>query len=274
MIAYVENPGSIETEGEKRMVVVILAGGLGTRIGEESHLKPKPMIEIGEMPILWHLMKTYSHYGFHEFIICCGYKQHMIKKFFADYYCYASDIVFDFSGGEVKETISAPREPWKVTVVDTGLNTMTGGRIKRIKEYVGDEPFMLTYGDGVSDVDIRELCAFHEKHGKLVTMTTVKPAGRFGFLELEDNRISSFREKSSIDVGYINGGFMVCQPEIFDYIEGDDTIFERQPLEKLAEEGNLMAFKHHGFWQCMDTLRDKQSLEERWEANNAPWKLW
>ncbi len=256
------------------MVVVILAGGMGTRIGEESHLKPKPMIEIGGMPILWHIMKVYSHYGFNDFVICCGYKQHMIKKFFAEYYCYASDIVFDFSGGEIQETVSAPREPWRVTAVDTGLSTMTGGRIKQIQKYVGNQPFMLTYGDGVADVNIPKLLAHHQTHGKLVTMTTVKPEGRFGFLDMAGDQIMSFREKSADDVGFINGGFMVCQPEVFHYIDGDATIFEREPLESLAEEGNLMAYKHSGFWQCMDTIRDKNRLEELWESGAAPWKLW
>ncbi len=256
------------------MKVVLLAGGFGTRISEESHLKPKPMIEIGDQPILWHIMKHYSSYGYNEFIICAGYKQHLIKQYFADYYLHRSDITFDFSNGGEMTIHSNVSEPWKVTVVDTGLNTMTGGRVKRIQPYIGNEPFMLTYGDGVSDVDIGKLVAFHKAHGKLVTMTAIRPEGRFGVLDLEGNSIKAFREKSQEDMGYINGGFMVLQPEIFDYIEGDSTIFERAPLEAVADKDELMAYRHDGFWQCMDTQRDKQKLEELWASGNAPWRNW
>lgn len=256
------------------MKVVLLAGGFGTRISEESHLKPKPMIEIGDQPILWHIMKHYSSYGYNEFIICAGYKQHLIKQYFADYYLHRSDITFDFSNGGEMTIHSNVSEPWKVTVVDTGLNSMTGGRVKRIQPYIGNEPFMLTYGDGVSDVDIGKLVSFHKAHGKLVTMTAIRPEGRFGVLDLEGNSIKAFREKSQEDMGYINGGFMVLQPEIFDYIEGDSTIFERAPLEAVANKDELMAYRHDGFWQCMDTQRDKQKLEELWESGNAPWRNW
>lgn len=255
------------------MKVVLLAGGFGTRISEESYLKPKPMVEIGEKPILWHIMKLYSHYGFHDFIICAGYKQHIIKEYFANYYLHNADVTFDLSSNEVK-VHTTHAEPWKITVVDTGLNTMTGGRIKRIRDYVGDETFLLTYGDGVADVDIDRLTAFHKTQGRLCTMTAVRPEGRFGILDISGDQVRAFREKSKEDVGYINGGFMVCQPEVFDYIDGDDTIFERRPLEQLAAEGQLAAFKHDGFWQCMDTIRDKQNLEGLWATGNAPWKVW
>ena len=256
------------------MKVVLLAGGFGTRISEESHLKPKPMIEIGDQPILWHIMKHYASYGYNEFVICAGYKQHIIKQYFADYYLHRSDITFDFSNNGEMIVHNNVSEPWKVTVVDTGLNTMTGGRIKRIQKFIGDEPFMMTYGDGVSNVDIEKLVAFHKQHGKTVTMTAVQPEGRFGVLELEKNIIRAFREKSQEDMGYINAGFMVMQPEIFDYIEGDSTIFERAPLEAVAEKGELVAFRHDGFWQCMDTQRDKQKLEELWASDKAPWRNW
>lgn len=256
------------------MKAVILAGGFGTRITEESHLKPKPMIEIGEMPILWHIMKGYSHYGINEFIICCGYKQHIIKEWFADYYLHNSDITFDFAAGNKMVVHSNVTEPWKVTLVDTGLNTMTGGRIKRIESYVEGERFLLTYGDGVSDVNIRQLLAFHRENGKLITLTAVRPEGRFGILDLEGNRIESFREKNRSDMGWINGGFMVVEPGIFRYIDGDETVFEREPLERAAEKGELTAYRHDGFWQCMDTTRDKQRLEELWANGRAPWKVW
>lgn len=256
------------------MKVVLLAGGFGTRISEESHLKPKPMIEIGEQPILWHIMKHYSSYGYNEFIICAGYKQHIIKQYFADYYLHRSDITFDFSDGGNIVVHNNVSEPWKVTVVDTGLNTMTGGRIKRIQKYIGDEPFMMTYGDGVSDVNISELVNFHKRHGKLVTMTAVQPEGRFGILDLDGEAVKAFREKSQDDMGYINAGFMVLQPEVFSTIEDDSTIFERAPLETLANKGELIAFRHDGFWQCMDTQRDKQKLEELWASGNAPWRNW
>ncbi len=256
------------------MKVVLLAGGFGTRISEESHLKPKPMIEIGEQPILWHIMKHYSSYGYNEFIICAGYKQHIIKQYFADYYLHRSDITFDFSDGGNIVVHNNVSEPWKVTVVDTGLNTMTGGRIKRIQKFIGDEPFMMTYGDGVSDVNISELVNFHKRHGKLVTMTAVQPEGRFGILDLDGEAVKAFREKSQDDMGYINAGFMVLQPEVFSTIEDDSTIFERAPLETLANKGELIAFRHDGFWQCMDTQRDKQKLEELWASGNAPWRNW
>ncbi|WP_130861654.1 glucose-1-phosphate cytidylyltransferase [Bacilliculturomica massiliensis] len=259
------------------MKVVILAGGLGTRISEESHLRPKPMIEIGGMPILWHIMKIYSHYGFNEFVVCCGYKGYMIKEYFADYYLHRSDITFDFADNNNMIVHNNVAEPWKVTLVDTGLNTMTGGRVKRVQPYVGDEPFMLTYGDGVSDVNIRELLAYHKAHGKTVTMTAIQPGGRFGALDMEgDGRVNSFVEKAKEDGGWINGGFMVAEPALFDLIEGDDTVLERSPLETLARRGELIAYKHDGFWQCMDTQRDKDNLEKLWNegGGGAPWKKW
>lgn len=257
------------------MKVVILAGGFGTRISEESHLKPKPMIEIGEKPILWHIMKEYAYYGFYEFVICCGYKQHVIKEWFSDYYLHNSDITFDFSNGGKMTVHNNVAEPWKVTLVDTGLHTMTGGRIKRIKEYIGDETFMLTYGDGVADVDITEILKFHREHGKMVTLTAIRPEGRFGVLDIDVNsNIKAFREKSKNDSGWINAGYMVLNSQIFDYIDGDSTVFEREPLERVAREEQLVAYRHKGFWQCMDTQRDKQKLEEMWAANRAPWKVW
>lgn len=256
------------------MKVVILAGGFGTRISEESHLKPKPMIEIGEKPILWHLMKYYSSFGFNEFIICLGYKSYVVKEFFDDYYLHTSDITFDFSTGK-KTVHNNFAEPWKVTLVDTGLHTMTGGRIKRIKDYVQGETFLMTYGDGVSDVNLNQLLDFHKKNGKIATLTAIQPGGRFGVLEIDDNnQIHSFREKSKDDGGWINGGFMVLEPSVFDYIAGDDTVFEREPLEQLARDGELNAFKHNGFWQCMDTLRDKNQLEKMLQNDQAPWKVW
>ena len=257
------------------MKVVLLAGGFGTRISEESYLKPKPMIEIGGKPILWHIMKLYSHYGYNEFVICCGYKQHVIKEWFADYYLHNSDITFDFTDGNKMTIHNNVAEPWKVTLVDTGLNTMTGGRVKAIQEYIGDESFLLTYGDGVSDVRIDELVEFHKAHGKMVTLTTVNVGQKFGVLDInKENRIDSFREKSDNDGAMINAGFMVCNSEIFDYIDGESTVFEKEPLERAAKEGQLMAFKHSGFWKCMDTQRDKVQLEEMWESGNAPWKVW
>lgn len=258
------------------MKVVILAGGFGTRISEESHLRPKPMIEIGGNPILWHILKYYSHFGFNEFIICCGYKGYMIKEYFANYYLHRSDITFDFTD-ENKMTIhSNIAEPWKVTLVDTGLETMTGGRLKRVQKYVNNETFMLTYGDGLSDVNIIELIESHKKSGKIATITAIQPGGRFGVLDIdEDNStIKSFAEKSKEDGGWINGGFMVLEPEIFDYIHGDETFLEKEPLEALAHKRMLNAYKHNGFWQCMDTQRDKGLLEELWKKNNAKWKVW
>ncbi|MBP2644431.1 MAG: glucose-phosphate cytidylyltransferase, partial [Firmicutes bacterium] len=254
---------------------VILAGGLGTRISEESHLKPKPMIEIGERPILWHVMKIYSHYGFDDFIICLGYKGYCIKEYFAHYFLYESDITFDFRISNQKYVHNHEAEPWKVTLVNTGLTTMTGGRIKKIQPYVNNEPFMLTYGDGVSDVNIKDLVQYHKASGKLATVTAVQPSGRFGALDIgEGNIVGKFNEKPSGDGGWINGGFFVLQPEVFNYIEDDNTIFERSPLEDLAQENQLLAYKHTGFWQSMDTMRDKEYLESLWQQNNAPWKLW
>lgn len=257
------------------MKVVILAGGYGTRISEESHLKPKPMIEIGEKPILWHIMKEYAYYGFDEFIICGGYKQHIIKEWFANYYLYNCNVTFDFSNHNNMMIHSSEAEPWKVTVVDTGLNTMTGGRIKRIQEYVNHEPFFMTYGDGVSDVNLAELLEYHKSHGKIATLTAAIEEQRFGVLNIQnDNSIASFREKSRLDGNRINAGYMVLEPEIFDYIEGDETVFEQKPLEKLAQTGELMAYKHDGYWQCMDTKREKDRLDELWKSGNAPWKKW
>ncbi len=260
------------------MKVVILAGGFGTRISEESHLKPKPMIEIGEMPILWHIMKSYSAYGYDEFIICAGYKQHIIKEFFYNYFIRSSDVTFDFSDKTDNLKIHKTHtERWKITVVDTGLETMTGGRIKRIKKFLEpDEPFMLTYGDGLCDVNVNELEAFHRAHGKLATITVVNAGQRFGVIKMnEAGEISSFREKKDADGTPINGGFMVLDPKIIDkYIEGDETVFEKAPLEGLSADGELMAFKHDGFWQCMDTQRDKMLLEKLWKNGDAPWKKW
>jgi len=257
------------------MKVVILAGGFGTRISEESHLIPKPMIEIGEKPMLWHIMKYYSSFGCNEFIICCGYKQYVIKEFFADYYLHNSDVTFDFTSDYKMIVHNNNTEQWKVTLIDTGLNTMTGGRIKRVQSYIGNEPFMLTYGDGLCDVDINALEKFHKSHGKIATITAIQPGGRFGMLVIDKNEtINSFKEKSKEDGGWINGGFMVLNPEIMDYINGDDCVFERCALETVASEGQLKSYKHNGFWQCMDTMRDKQLLEKLWEKDNAPWKVW
>lgn len=259
------------------MKVVILAGGLGTRISEESHLRPKPMIEIGGNPILWHIMKLYSHYGFNEFIICLGYKGYMIKEYFADYYLHTSDITFDFTAENKMIIHNNIAEPWKVTLVDTGYHTQTGGRIKKVQKYIGNEPFLLTYGDGVSDVDMTALLAHHQQHRPIVTMTAIQPGGRFGVLDInnETTTIKKFVEKAKEDGGWINGGFMVVEPKIFNYLSEDESlIFERQPLETIAKEGKLQAFKHHGFWQCMDTQRDKAILENLWDLNKAPWKIW
>lgn len=265
-----ERPGK-----DERMKVVILAGGLGTRISEESHLKPKPMIEIGGKPIIWHIMKIYSYYGYNEFIVCCGYKQHVIKEWFANYYLYNSDVTFDFTKENRMEVHTNMAEPWKVTLVDTGLNTMTGGRIKRIQPYVGEESFMLTYGDGVADLNIRDLEAFHRSHGRIATLTAVNIGQRFGVLEIEgDGSISRFREKSNSDGGVINAGFMILNPDIFGYIEGDATVFEKEPIERAAADKELMAYPHNGFWKCMDTQRDRQQLEDLIAAGNAPWMRW
>lgn len=258
------------------MKVVLLAGGFGTRISEESQNKPKPMIEIGGMPILWHIMKQYSHYGFNEFIICCGYKAYVIKEYFANYFLHHSDVTFDFSSGKNEVSIhNHATEPWKVTLVDTGLNTMTGGRVRRIREYIGNETFMLTYGDGVSNVDIKELLQSHRKSGKMATLTAYQPNNRFGVLDIdENNNIRDFREKTKADGDWINAGFMVLEPAVIDLVTGDETVLEREPLEQVARSGQLNAFKHAGFWQCMDTLRDKQLLEKLWAENSAPWKVW
>lgn len=258
------------------MKVVILAGGLGTRISEESQFKPKPMIEIGGKPILWHIMKEYSYYGYNEFIICAGYKQHVIKEWFADYFLHNSDITFDFTSGKNDMVIHNQYcEPWKVTVVDTGLHTMTGGRIKRIQRYVGDETFMMTYGDGVCDVDIAKLVEFHKAHGKLATLTAVMLEQEKGVLDVtEDSTVKAFREKSKRDGALINAGYMVLEPQIFDYIEGDETIFERTPLETVADMGELKSYIHRGYWQCMDTKREMEMLEKHLKKGTAPWKKW
>lgn len=257
------------------MKVVILAGGYGTRISEESRLRPKPMVEIGGMPILWHIMKSYSFFGFDDFIICAGYMQHVIKEWFADYALHTSDVTFDFRHGGQMYVHERHAEPWKVTIVDTGLDTMTGGRVGRIRDYIGDEPFMLTYGDGVCDVNMQELLSFHRSHGKFATLTAVEPGGRFGVLDMDEKgTIRNFGEKRIEDGGWINGGYMVLEPAIFGLIEGDDSILERYPLEELARRNELVAFRHKGFWQCMDTLREKNMLEELVKNGKAPWVRW
>lgn len=258
------------------MRVVLLAGGFGSRISEESHLKPKPMIEIGGRPILWHIMKIYSSFGFSDFFVCLGYKGYYIKEYFAHYFLHEADVTFDFRSVKEQQIIhNHHAEPWRVTLVNTGLNTMTGGRVKRIQNYIGNQPFMLTYGDGVGNVDIAQLVEFHKSHGKLATVTAVQPYGRFGALELvAGNRVQGFKEKPQGDGSWINGGFFVLQPEVFDYIADDKTIFERGPMENLARDGQLVAYKHKGFWQPMDTMRDKEQLEDLWKQEKAPWKLW
>lgn len=258
------------------MKVVLLAGGFGSRISEESQFKPKPMIEIGGMPILWHIMKEYSYYGHNEFIICAGYKQEYIKEWFANYFLHNSDVTFDYRDGKNEMTVHhSYLEPWKVTVVDTGYNTMTGGRINRIKSYIGDEPFLMTYGDGVCDVDIDKLVAFHKSHGKIATLTAVKMAQEKGVLDISgDNAVKSFREKNSSDGAPINAGYMVLEPEIFKYLTDDSCVFENVALTKLAEEGQLMSYVHEGFWQCMDNIREKSMLEKLLTENKAPWKRW
>jgi glucose-1-phosphate cytidylyltransferase len=257
------------------MKVLILAGGLGSRLSEETTLKPKPMVEVGGKPILWHIMKIYSSYGFNEFIILCGYKGYMIKEYFAHYFLHVVDMTIDMKSNTITHH-NNQSEPWKVTLIDTGLDTMTGGRIKRVQEYVGKEPFMLTYGDGVCDVDINELISYHKRHGKAITMTSVRPEGRFGSLIINDEQqVLSFLEKPNEDGAWINAGFFVCQPEVFDYIpEGDKVIFEREPLENLAKAGQLYSFKHKGFWKPMDTQREKSQLESLIENNKAPWIKW
>jgi glucose-1-phosphate cytidylyltransferase len=258
------------------MKAVILAGGFGARISEESHLRPKPMIEIGGAPILWHILKFYAHFGVNDFIICCGYKGYVIKEYFADYYLHRSDVTFDFSKGGAMEVHSNVAEPWRVTVVDTGLNTQTGGRIRRIRKYVEGERFMMTYGDGVSDIDLSRLAETHAKSGKTVTLSAIQPGGRFGVLDINDRdgAITGFYEKAKEDGGWINAGFMVMEPEVFDYIEDDATVLERAPLQRLSAGGGLGVYKHSGFWQCMDTQRDKGTLEALWAKGGAPWKVW
>lgn len=257
------------------MKVVILAGGFGTRISEESHLKPKPMIEIGEQPILWHIMKNYSYYGFNDFIICLGYKGYVIKEYFAHYFLHESDVTFDFKDNNREIIHNHSAEPWRVTLVNTGVDTMTGGRVKRIRQFVNNETFMLTYGDGVSDVNIKKLVEYHKLHGKLATVTSTQPGGRFGALNIsDDNRVLGFQEKPKGDGAWINAGFFVMEPEVFNYIDNDSTILEREPLENLAKDGQLMTYKHDGFWLPMDTLRDKNRLEELWQSGKAPWKIW
>lgn len=267
-----------ESNKDSRLImkVVLLAGGFGSRISEESQFKPKPMIEIGGMPILWHIMKEYSYYGHNEFIICAGYKQEFIKEWFANYFIHNSDITFDFRRGQNDMTVhNSNLEPWKVTVVDTGYNTMTGGRIKRIQNYIGDESFLMTYGDGVCDVDIEKLIEFHKSHGKIATLTAVKMAQDKGVLDISgDNAVKSFREKNSSDGAPINAGYMVLEPEIFRYLTDDTCVFEKIALTKLAEEGQLMSYVHEGFWQCMDNIREKSMLEKLLAENKAPWKRW
>lgn len=257
------------------MKAVILAGGYGTRITEESQYRPKPMVEIGGMPVIWHIMKGYSAYGIHDFIICAGYKQYMFKEWFNNYFLYTSDVTFDMTHGQQVILHEQHSEPWRVTVVDTGDGTMTGGRINRVRRYVGNEPFCMTYGDGVCDVDIGKLLAFHRTHGKIATLTAVWQEESKGVLNIGgDNAVRSFREKSQQDSAPINAGFMVFEPQIFGYLGGDDCVLEQEPLCRLAEEGELMSYQHRGFWQCMDTLREKLELEELWKSGHAPWKVW
>ncbi len=256
------------------MKVVILAGGFGTRLSEETDLKPKPMVEIGGKPILWHIMKIYSHFGLNEFIICLGYKGYMIKEYFANYFIHNSDVTIDLAQNKI-EIVNSQSENWKITLLDTGLNTQTGGRIKRIQNYIGNETFMLTYGDGVGDINIKELLEFHKKHGKYATVTTVQPPGRFGAINLDERgNIISFEEKPRGDKAWINGGFFVLEPQIFEHIKGDETFWEREPLVNLAKDGQLAAYRHYGFWKPMDTLRDKRELEELWNSGKSPWRIW
>lgn len=255
------------------MKAIILAGGLGTRISEETAARPKPMVEIGGRPVLWHIMKIYSTHGIHDFVICLGYKGYVIKEYFANYFLHMSDVTFDMEHNRM-EVHQNNAEPWRVTLVDTGDQTQTGGRLRRVKEYVGSDEFCFTYGDGVGNVDITKLVAFHRAHGCLATMTAVQPAGRFGALKTERDHVVSFLEKPPGDGGWINGGFFVLSPEVIDFIEGDHTPWEREPMEQLAKRGQLCAYRHHGFWQPMDTLRDKTQLEELWLGNRAPWKIW
>lgn len=256
------------------MKVVILAGGLGTRLSEETSLRPKPMVDIGDKPILWHIMKIYSTYGFNDFVICLGYKAYIVKEYFANYFLHQSDVTIDLQSNSI-ETHQTEAEPWKITLVDTGKTSMTGGRIKRIQKYIGNEPFLLTYGDGVGNIDITDLVNFHKQSQKMVTVTAVQPSGRFGALNLDEHDcVTSFLEKPKGDGSWINGGFFVCEPQVFDYISDDATVWEKEPLEKIAADGQLMAFKHEGFWKPMDTLRDKMELEEDWNKGVASWKTW
>lgn len=255
------------------MKAVILAGGLGTRISEETSVKPKPMIEIGGKPILWHILKIYSAHGVNDFVICCGYKGYLIKEYFANYFLHMSDVTFDMANNQMV-VHQRNAEPWRVTLVDTGESTMTGGRLKRVAAFVGEEDFCLTYGDGVGNIDIAKSLAYHQSHGRLATMTAVQPPGRFGALDLERDVVKNFLEKPHGDGGWINGGFFVLSPKVIDLIDGDDCIWERKPLERLAASGQLMAFQHDGFWQPMDTLRDKTHLEDLWASGSAPWKIW
>ncbi|MCW8839085.1 MAG: glucose-1-phosphate cytidylyltransferase [Thiovulaceae bacterium] len=257
------------------MKVLLLAGGFGTRLSEETDIRPKPMVEIGGKPILWHIMKIYSSYGFNEFVVLLGYKGYYIKEYFANYFLHQSDVTIDMTTGGM-EVHNNSAEPWKITLLDTGLDTMTGGRVKKAQEFVGNEPFMLTYGDGVSDIDVEALVKFHKSHGKAMTMTSAQPDARFGALNIENNnQVTSFQEKPRGEGGWINAGFFVCEPKVFDYIcDGDSTIFEQAPLQNLAKDGEIFTYKHNGFWKPMDTLRDKQQLQNMWESKKAPWKSW
>lgn len=255
------------------MKSVILAGGLGTRLSEETYIKPKPMIEIGQQPILWHIMKIYSRGGINDFIVCCGYKSFMIKQYFANYFLYTSDVTFDIKNNKM-EVHQESAEPWKITLVDTGEETGTGGRLRRVKNYLGSETFCFTYGDGVGDVDIKKLIEFHKKEKTLATVTGVQPPGRYGYIDIDDKKVTKFVEKPHGDGGWINGGFFVLEPKVIDYIKGDEINWEREPLEKLAKDGQLSVYKHSGFWHPMDTLRDKNLLEKLWESGKAPWKVW
>jgi glucose-1-phosphate cytidylyltransferase len=256
------------------MKVVILAGGLGTRLSEETNLRPKPMVEIGGMPVIWHIMKIYSSFGFNDFVICLGYKGYYIKEYFANYFLHKSNITIDLADNSVK-VHDSEAEPWKITLVDTGKDSMTGGRIKRIQPYIGNETFLLTYGDGVGNIPVDEVLKFHKRNGKYCTVTSVQPTGRFGLLNINDqDHVSSFYEKPKGDGSWINGGYFVCEPEVFNYIDGDDTVWEKSPLESMALEGQMAAFKHHGFWRPMDTLKDKHDLNDMWDGGEALWKIW
>ncbi|HSZ33536.1 MAG TPA: glucose-1-phosphate cytidylyltransferase [Puia sp.] len=255
------------------MKVLLLAGGFGTRLSEETDIRPKPMAEIGGKPIIWHIMKGYSHYGFNEFVILLGYKGYYIKEYFANYFLHQSDVTIDLTNNDI-QVHNNTSEPWKVTLLETGLDTMTGGRIKRAKKFIGDEPFLLTYGDGVADINLDNLIKFHKSHGKLITMTAVQPEGRFGALETEGDKVVSFLEKPKGDGSWINGGFFVCESKVLDFIAGDQTVFEQEPLQDLSSKGQLYKYQHNGFWKCMDTLRDKKTLNEMWEKGKAQWKTW